>query len=586
MKNKALSWLLVGIVACVVLFFVVVGIMFSSIARLGGSAPIVSAGSYLYIPLSGRIPEYSSTPDLGPWLSRATTVSDVLRSLDQAADDSRIAGAIVRPTGAAGFAELRELREALAKFRSSGKPVYAHLEISTDRDYYLASVADTVVVSPLPSGGVTMLGLSVASTYLARTFDKVGIKFHVLHAGDSKGNYESLARDSMSVPLRESLECLLDDMYRIYTDEIVKSRPSLPKEVLEHELMDGERLLIGGPVAVEKGFADLTMDWGELREHLSRSGKLKLVHPAQYVKATGATSLSDRKIAVVFAGGEITYGQEDRTPFATNDEIRSSEMVTLLRSLRTNKDIKAVVLRVNSPGGSSLASEVILQEVKRLKAEKPVVVSMGNVAASGGYYISCSANRIIAQPNTVTGSIGVVGVIPTAQELFRKIGARVEIIERGKWAQFFRLDQDLSPEKEAVILDIMSDIYDEFKAQVVVGRSLSADEVEKAAQGRVWTGAQALDLKLVDELGGLDLAIRRAKELAGLTDRTVSLEYFPRQKDIVSYVLRRVLSEMRSLRSGWLLSPEEREFREAVEYLERFARQREFVQAILPVELP
>ena len=328
------------------------------------------------------------------------------------------------------------------------------------------------------------------------------------------------------------------------------------------------------------------MDWGELREHLSRSGKLKLVHPAQYVKATGATSLSDRKIAVVFAGGEITYGQEDRTPFATNDEIRSSEMVTLLRSLRTNKDIKAVVLRVNSPGGSSLASEVILQEVKRLKAEKPVVVSMGNVAASGGYYISCSANRIIAQPNTVTGSIGVVGVIPTAQELFRKIGARVEIIERGKWAQFFRLDQDLSPEKEAVILDIMSDIYDEFKAQVVVGRDLSADEIEKAAEGRVWTGAQALDLKLVDELGGLDLAIRRAKELAGLTDRTVSLEYFPRQKDIVSYVLRRVLSEMRSLRSGWLLSPEEREFREAVEYLERFARQREFVQAILPVELP
>jgi protease-4 len=208
------------------------------------------------------------------------------------------------------------------------------------------------------------------------------------------------------------------------------------------------------------------------------------------------------------------------------------------------------------------------------------------VAASGGYYISCLADRIVAHPNTVTGSIGVVGVFPTARELYAKIGARVETVEKGKWAEFFRIDRDLGAEQKAVVLDLMNGVYDEFAERVSEGRKLSIEEVKAAGEGRIWSGSQALDLKLVDELGGLDLAVERAKELAEIPPaQAVSIRNYPREEDWFNYFLRR----FQNVAAGWreaLLTPEQRQMSYALRYLSRFAERRDFVQMIMPVDVP
>jgi protease-4 len=486
--------------------------------------------------------------------------------------------------GISGFGAIREMREAIRRFKASGKPVYASLEVATDRDYYLASIADTIAIIPSKSGGLAMLGLGFSSTYLSKTFEKVGLKFNVIHVGDYKGAYENYDREKMSEPLRESLQFLLNDLYRTYVDEIVADRKALDKSKLEKQLLNGDHYLINGEMAVEKGFADLTLDWQELQQRLSANLEFKEVDVSKYIRSASDKSSHKKQIAVLFAEGEIHYSVSERNPLQTTDGIESKEFVHQLRELKENEDVVAVVLRVNSPGGSALASELILQEVKRLKAKKPVVVSMGNVAASGGYYIACEANRIISQPNTVTGSIGVVGMIPTAEGLYKKIEAKVETVEKGKWSKFFRVDKDLTSEQTSVVLDMLTGIYDEFVNRVSDGRSLSVADVERVASGRVWTGTQALERKLVDELGGLDLAITRARELAGVTEANSSVHTYPEPQPWVIALLNELSRVIYSVSSGLPQTPEEREIKQAISCLREFMRERTFVRAYTPLD--
>jgi protease-4 len=586
MKNKVCCWILIGIGAFLLLAFVSTGLFLAAAFKGGRGGPAIEPHTYLLVEASGLLAEYRTTPLYATIRTHQPTLSDILRALDRAADDPRIVGVVLRPMNVLGFAEIRELRQALLDFKRSKKPIYAYLDIATDRDYYLASVADTIFVSPSRSGGLLMAGLSVSSMYLADTFEKLGLKFHVLHVGRYKGAYENLDRDRMSDELRESLQSLLDDLYRTYTGEIADGRRQISQTDLDNELMHGKHLFIVGPEAVQEKLADAALDWGDVRERLQGSDReFRTVSPTRYQRAAARATVSNKEIAVVFAEGDISFRTE-RALFDLNQGIYSDEMVKLLRELRENDRVAAVVLRVNSPGGSALASEIIAQEVRRLKNKKPVVVSMGNVAASGGYYISCLADRIVAQPNTITGSIGVVGVFPTAQELFRKIGARLETVEKGKWAEFFRMDRDLGPDREAVVLDLMDGVYDEFVENVAEGRKLSVDEVKAVGEGRIWTGRQALERKLVDELGGLDLAVERAKELAKISPgQAVRVRNYPREEDLFNYFMRR----LQTLATQWresLLTPEQRQYAHAIAYLNRFAGRPDFVQMIMPVDVP
>jgi protease IV len=274
--------------------------------RVARKTTAVTKNTYLVLDPRGVIAEYRSAPPFDVWRkSQAPTLGDMTRALNRAAKDSHIVGVILKPGGVLGFAEIRELRKAVLDFKTSRKPVYAYLEMATDRDYYLASVADSIVISPSQSAGLVMTGLGVSSTYLAKTFDKVGVKFHVLHVGEYKGAYENLERESMSGPLRESLQLLVDDLYQTYTGEIMASRPAVAP-VLENELLHGQHLLINGVEAVNKGFADLTMDWGDLRERLARGGKFRSQTPGRYVRGWCEGSTKSREVVVLYAGGEIS----------------------------------------------------------------------------------------------------------------------------------------------------------------------------------------------------------------------------------------------------------------------------------------
>jgi protease IV len=587
--SKVCCWVLLGIGVFFILGMIGMGLMVTAAVAKGDAKGSVKNNSYLLMDLSGVLPDYSAAPRVEFFFgSRPNTMADMLRALHQAAGDSRIKGLILRPVGVAGFAEIRELRNAILEFRKSKKPVYAYLEMATDRDYYLASVADSIIVSPSRSAGLAMLGLSIESTYWARTFEKVGIKFYALHVGEYKGAFENYSADHMSEPLRASLQTLLDDLYNVYTSDIVAARPAVSREALNKELLNGDQLIIIGPQAVQKGLADLAADWGDFREHLKGGEKeLETISPAKYVHALGSKDAGAKKeIAVVFAEGDITYKPMGADGLGTEDGIEAGAMIKLLRKLREDEDVAAVVLRVNSPGGSAYASELILQEVKRLKAVKPVVVSMANVAASGGYYISCEGQYIVAQPNTVTGSIGVVSLIPSAEELYRKLGANVEIVERGKWGSYFRLDHDLSGEQQAVLMGYMSGIYDEFVERVAEGRNLPGDSVRAVAAGRVWTGQQALDRHLVDELGGLDVAVAHARELAKVTAENAPLRSYPREKNFLQFMFEQFNSQLGSILDRLTVLPDERAVRQAVKYLNDYMLHRDFVQAVLPINLP
>lgn len=585
MKNRACCWILAIFGGFLLLILIGGGLLVSVLIHSAKTSTVLKPGSYLVVDLTGRIDEHHVEPHFS-FLSgdRSPSLSEMLRAFEHAQTDENIAGVILRPTGTSGMADLRELRESLREFKKSRKPVYAYLEIATDRDYYLASIADTIVMVPSNSGGMVMLGLGVAKTYLGKTFDKVGLKFNVLHVGEYKGTFEDLSSDHMSEPLRQSLQQLLEGLFNTYVSETAADRPAITREQLEDELFHGRHYLISGPEAQEKRFVDLVMDWQALQDHLAKDEDLERISVSKYLRSF-ALPHREQEIAVVFAEGGINYMNDPTDPLGREKSIEPESFNKELKKLRDDDNVKAVVLRVNSPGGSSLASELILQEVKRLQAKKPVVVSMGSVAASGGYYISCGADYIFAEPNTITGSIGVVSVIPTAEELYKKVQARVETVEKGKWSQFIRFDQDLGPEQKAVLLDLMGGIYDDFVGHVAECRSLTIAEVEAVASGRVWTGKEALERKLVDEIGGLEAAIGKAEELAKVKPEDVQLRYYPEEEDFIEFLKHHLDTAVREMRQLAILTPEERQVLRAAEYLKTFTQRREFVQTLAPIDL-
>ncbi len=529
------------------------GLIFSQIASKSNRASKPKANTVLVLKMDKPMPELTNnlpqdfTFDLSD--KKNLGLQDMIRLLRAAAEDEHIKGIFLDfslETQPYGRAKALALRRALEAFKQSGKFVVAYAKYYTGGTYYLASVADEVYVSPL--GGVDFRGALANIPFFKDLLDRIGIKMEVAYAGDYKSATEPYRFNKMTDKNREQLRELLDEIYTKYLKDIARSRGKTIKEL--RAIADDFHF--GNPQHyVEVGLLDGVIYRNELlnqireRLGLDEKDKIPTITAAHYFKAEGPFRDFDPKkdrIAIVYAEGSIVAGEGEQ------GQIGDDKYVRTLRKLRQNDHIKAVVLRVNSPGGSALASENILREIQLLReAGKPVVVSMGNYAASGGYYISCQADSILAEPNTITGSIGVFGMFPIMQEMFNdRLGIHFDTVATSKFSTAFTGLFPMSEEEKEIFQRSVDSIYEIFLARVAQGRQMTRDQVHAIAQGRVWTGEKAVELGLVDRLGDLDDALEIAAEMAGLEKYRIS-EY-PGTKSPLEELLEKLEGGSKELR--------------------------------------
>jgi len=500
-------------------------------------APEVEAGSYLVFDLSSNITDAPPPIDLGDLNNGRTDVlqlRSITRALRYAAHDSKIRGVLLlgnlSPAGyGSGWAALREVRAALSDFRASGKPVLAYLDYSTTKDFYLASVANEVAIDPY--GMILMPGLASQPMFLAGFFEKYGIDIQVTRVGKYKSYVEMFTRKDMSPENREQVQKLLDDVWGTLVSDIGHSRGVSPESI--QATVDAEGI-IKPDVALKAHLVDRVVYRDEIIDQLKKetgvtspTAPFKQVQLSYYAKTAvhPATQLGPGKVAIVYAEGEIVEGEGDA------NEIGGAKFAREIRRLREDDSVKAIVLRVNSPGGSASAAETIQRELRLARKVKPVIVSMGSYAASGGYWISAYGDRIFAEPSTITGSIGVFGIQGDIQKLANDHGVTFDSVKTGRFADALTISRPKTPEEMEVFQKMVDWIYGQFVAKVAEGRKMPVDRVEEIAQGRVWSGTEAKNIGLVDELGGLNDAIRYAGAKAGLGEH-FRLEEYQRSKNL------------------------------------------------------
>lgn len=537
MKNFFASFLgtLAGMAFAVTgLLMVACGLLFLA-SSFEDKAPSVAAGSYLVFDLGVNItdapPEFDGS-GLGALFANEKAQSLqlrlVTRALKTAASDSRIAGLVLlgslAPNGyGTGFAALSEVRAALATFRSSGKPIMAYLDFATTRDLYLAASATDLVLDPY--GSLVVPGLSSEPTFYAGAFERFGVGVQVTKVGDYKSYAEPFVRKDLSAANREQMEKLLGDLWADLRGDIAADR-KLPSVDLQ-SLIDAEGL-IRPESALKARLIDRLAYRDEVLAQLKKAtGVTDPADPFKQITLSDYThSLPARKvnhghtIAVIYAEGAIVDGEGE------NQEVGGERFARELRALRQDDDVKAIVLRVNSPGGSATASEHIQRELRLAAEDKPVIVSMGSYAASGGYWISAYGNRIFAEPTTITGSIGVVGIHFDVQKMANQLGVTWDSVKTGQYADIFTISRPKTEGELAIFQGMVEWIYGEFIRKVADGRQLDPVEVRRIAGGRVWSGREAVKLGLVDELGGLDDAIAFAAKAAEI-EADYALSEFP-----------------------------------------------------------
>jgi protease-4 len=460
--------------------------------------------------------------------ARPLALRTVLSSIEQAATDDRIVGLYLRGSTSlsgsdSGFATLREVRQALQTFRDSGKPIYAYVgDAWQERDYYLTSVADTIVQHP--SGLLELNGFSSEGIFFADALDQFGIGMQILRVGEYKSAVEPFIQNSRSPEDRQQTQQLLSDLWSEFLTVAAENRDFTPQQL--QTIVDQQAILLSEQ-AQTTGLVDrvayedeVIADLKELTGEDKDTSSFRRVSLARYGDIANRNQPRSRnQIAVVYAQGNIVSGA------SSGRSIGGTSLVSTLRTVRNEDDVKAVVLRVNSPGGSATASEQIAREVLLIANEKPVIVSMGNYAASGGYQISAYANQIFASPGTVTGSIGVYGLLPNFQEIANENGISWDSVNTGRYADIGTVSRPKTPEELAIVQRVVDQIYDQFLTMVSESRELPRAQVEEIAQGRVWSGVEAQRLGLVDELGGIEDAIEAAAAAANLADDWQVEEY-------------------------------------------------------------
>ena len=428
------------------------------------------------------------------------------------------------------FATLEEIRNELIDFKKSKKFVVAYGELADQKSYYLCSVADKVYLNP--AGELVLNGLSSNVMYLKNMFEKIGVNPELIRHGKFKSAGEPLIADKMSDANREQISSYLGSLYQTMVNGIATARK---KQISEVENIVNQLLIQHPEDAVKLGMADgLKYDdeiETEFKKLIGNDENLKFVTLEKYSNTPNINvSTSEDKIAIIYCDGEIVSGESG------DDNMGSETIAKAIKKARLDDKYKAIVLRINSPGGSAMASDVIWREVVLAKKAKPIIVSMGSVAASGGYYIAAPADVIVAEPNTITGSIGVFGLMINAKELLNnRLGINVETVKFGEYADLGSIDRPLTTAERAIIQRGVDRIYNDFITKVAEGRKLKNEQVESIAQGRVWAAIDAKKIGLVDEFGGLDKALAIAKTKAKITDcRIIN---FPEMKDPIETLI-------------------------------------------------
>ena len=453
-------------------------------------------------------------------------LNDIVKNIKAAKTDDKIKGIYLNVSILpSGFATVDAVRNALADFKSSGKFMLAYGEVISQKGYYLASVADEIYINPV--GFMDLSGFRTELMFFKGMLEKLEIEPQVIYCGKYKSATEPLRLEKMSDENREQISYVINDLYGRFIKNISESR-NLPEAVVDS--IADNLLVRDADDAVMLRLVDGTLYFDEVLDKLKeKTGigekeKVKLVNIQKYGQGDDDTKGAKHKIAVLYAEGNIVDGKGEE------DNIGSERFAKTIREIRENDKVKALVFRINSGGGSALASDVILREIELAKKKMPVIVSMGDVAASGGYYIACKADTIIAEPNTITGSIGVFGLLPNMQGFFNHhLGITFDGIKTGKYSDLGTVSRPLTAEERSIIQAGVDSIYMEFKDRVASGRGKTIDYIDSIAQGRIWTGTQAQANGLVDVLGNLNDAVRIAAEKAGLTE--YALKEYPKQKD-------------------------------------------------------
>ena len=474
--------------------------------------------------------------------NRAISLREALDSLEQAAADDNIVGLYMHGNTGEGFATLKELREALEKFKQSGKPIIAYEMIWSERDYYLTSVADTLALNA--SGIIEFNGFSAETQFLAGALQKYGIGVQVLRAGRYKSAVEPFIRTESSPEDREQTQALLADLWQELLTIAAESRELTPQEL--QQLADEGGLLMAQD-ALEAGLVDqvsyfdkVLTELQDLTETEAEEGdafpQISLSAYSRLVNQRSASDLKGDTIAIVYADGEIVSGE------GSPGIIGSDTLTKALRKVRLDDSVKAVVLRVNSPGGGASASEVISREVELTSEAKPVVVSMGDFAASGGYMISTRADKIFASPGSITGSIGVFGLLLNLKQVANDNGVTWDVVKTAKFADISTISRPQTTAELKLQQAVVDDLYERFITMVAESRQISRDEVDDIAQGRVWTGIDAKQIGLVDELGGLNAAIAAAAEQAELEQWRI--EEYPKPRTLEEQIFENLFGQL------------------------------------------
>lgn len=527
---SALGYILALVLFIVIAISIVIGTVTSSVNSKMNTKVEIPSNAVINMKLNYPLADKSIDDSpivllsaLDPNANIPLGLNKILRVIDQAKEDDKIKGIILDlTTFSSGYAKISEIRNRLEEFKSSGKVIYAYSDYFYFPTYYMASVADSIFINP--EGEMSFTGMVGQVSFFAGALEKMGIEVQAIRAGKFKGAVESFTRKNLSPENRLQMEAYINSVF----DEVLTKISDSRGINVQRLKLDADQLKMRSVNDfIKAGYIDKAMYKDQFysamkkRMGVDNDKKVPLISEKKYAKNLNSNGNSSDRIAIVYASGDIVGGKGD------GSQIASDDMVKTLKSVRLDDKIKAVVLRIDSRGGSSLASDIIWREAKLLADEKPLIVSMSDVAASGGYYIATPARKILAEPTTITGSIGVFGLIPNAHKLLNdKMGLTFEYIGTGENSDMGRVDRPLTSNQKEYIGSIIDRIYDTFLTRVADGRGMTKDEVHAVAQGRVWTGKMAKEVGLVDQLGGLEDAIAIAAEEAGLED--YSLKELPR----------------------------------------------------------
>ena len=542
--NHVLASML-GTFLIIVLIAIINVLIFAAVISVSENKVTISENSVLTLKFKNKIADKSSVkPDFSAMkLKKTLCLKGITDAIQKAKNDNRIKGIYLDLSIMnVGIASVEEIRNTLKDFKTSGKFIIAHSDFYTHKSYYLASIADKVYLTP--TGAVQFSGLSAQLIYYKSLLDKLGLEPEIIRHGKFKSAVEPFMQNDISPANKKQTQKYLSSIWNSILKGISEERKISVDELnklADNLTVTGAESAKGARLVDDLKYEDEVFDELKQKTGIDNDKKINEISLSDYVNAEINTDeiLNTKKenIAVIYAEGEIVDGE------GTDEQIGSESLAKSIRKAREDKSVKAVVLRINSPGGSALASEVIWRETVLTEKTKPLIVSMGNVAASGGYYIACNADVIVAEPNTITGSIGVFGLLFNAKNLLKNVGITINTVNTNTYSDMGNPGRKMTDYEHGKILESIEEIYKTFITHVGKGRNLPVDSVDAIGQGRVWSGEDALNIGLVDTIGGLQNAVQIAAEKAGI--EKYGIKIYP-EKDKFSLILENILSDTKS----------------------------------------